>query len=180
MEPDKVLEKLKKTRLMLSNGGPQDKPIFPIEFRLHAEEDAVEEGDTQVLLDRKAILLSREDFQGVLAVYRDFVAEQRPPERVPDKLYDVGTVIGELIEDDQSKAYVFRREQGETLLRGIWKKLEQEPAKETVEQFARRMGLEVPEPTPPEPEEAGDDASSDTESDASDAPPDGPADVPGS
>jgi len=177
MEPDKVLEKLKKTRLMLSNGGPQDKPIFPIEFRLHAEEDAVEEGDTQILMDRKAILLSREDFQGVLAEYRDFVAKQRSPERVPDRLYDVGTVVGELIEDDQTRAYVFRPEQGETLLRGIWKKLEERPAKETIEQFAKRMGLEVPEPTPPEPEAAADDASSDA---ASDAPPDAPADAPGS
>jgi len=144
MEHDEVLERLKKTRLILSNGGPQDKPIFPLDFGLHTPEDSVEAGHTDEREDRKVIPLSKETFYSIITKYNKLIKERTPPHHTVGKLYSFGTVIGELKVDDCGSAYVLSPQLATELLQFICMQLGSEkPACETVRQFAKRLNLNM-------------------------------------
>lgn len=144
MERNEILEQLKKTRLILSNGGPEDKPIFPLDFGLHGPEDSVDEGHTDEREDRKVIPLSKEDFHNIVTKYNRIIQESRPPKHEAGKLYSGGTVIGELKVDDQGPAYVLHPQLATGLLQFILQQLAPEMlAHETVRQFAKRLGLDL-------------------------------------
>ncbi|MDQ7013570.1 MAG: hypothetical protein Q9O74_06690 [Planctomycetota bacterium] len=137
-------ERLQATRLSLANGGPEDKPVFPIEFMLYTMESDELPGSVQVLEDRKVLLLPEERFVLILEQYATIVARINPRPRDPDMIYSPGTVIGHLLVDDVGKEFVFQSGQAVEILRAVREQMpEAYPAVRAVNEFAHRLGLNL-------------------------------------
>lgn len=142
--PEYTPERLRETRLRLLNGGPEDKPVFPIEFKLHTLEDDELPGDVLMLEDRKVLLIPEERFVPILKLYSAFLARVNPRERDPEMIYAPGTVIGHLLVEDAGKEFVFQSGQAVELLRAVRDQLhEAYPAVRALNEFARRLGLSL-------------------------------------